>query len=154
MTRTAFEKGRIIIMGGGLQWRPLVHISDVSRAFLMTINEKITNVNREIFNVGLDNFQIKSLAYLVREELPLSVEIEVAPDDADKRDYNVVFEKIKTRLGFKAETQVQEGVREIYQALKNGKVDVGPKTVTVNWYKNILQAKALMDAVQLDGRVI
>ena len=72
----------------------------------------------------------------------------------DKRDYNVVFEKIKTRLGFKAGTQVQEGVREIYQALKNGKVDVGPKTVTVNWYKNILQAKALMDTVQLNGRVI
>jgi nucleoside-diphosphate-sugar epimerase len=154
MTLTAFEKGRIIIMGGGLQWRPLIHISDVSRAFMLTINEKISNVNREIFNVGLDNFQIKSLAYMVREELPLSVEIEVAPDDADKRDYNVVFEKIKTRLGFKAETEVQEGVREIYQGLKNGKVDVGPKTVTVNWYRNILQAKALMDSVQLDGRVI
>ena len=34
MTLTAFQKGRIIVMGGGLQWRPLVHVSDVSRAFL------------------------------------------------------------------------------------------------------------------------
>jgi hypothetical protein len=33
MTLSAFQKGRIIVMGGGLQWRPLVHLSDVSKAF-------------------------------------------------------------------------------------------------------------------------
>jgi nucleoside-diphosphate-sugar epimerase len=53
-----------------LQWRPLVHLSDVSKAFIAVIsaNEKI--VNKEVFNIGLDNFQIKNLAYLVREEFP------------------------------------------------------------------------------------
>jgi nucleoside-diphosphate-sugar epimerase len=30
MTLSAFQKSRIIVMGGGLQWRPLVHVSDVS----------------------------------------------------------------------------------------------------------------------------
>ena len=48
--------------------------------------------------MGLDNFQIKNLAYLVREELPFPVEIDVAPDDADKRDYNVVFKKAQEKL--------------------------------------------------------
>jgi hypothetical protein len=33
-------------------------------------------------------------------------------------------------------------------------VDTGPKTVTVSWYRNILEAKNLIDAVTLDGRVI
>ena len=154
MTLTAFQKGRIIVMGGGLQWRPLVHLSDVSKAFISVISSKTEIVNQEIFNVGLDNFQIKNLAYLVREELPFPVEIDIAPDDADKRDYNVVFKKAESNLGFKAEVSLNQGIKEIYLALKAGKVDVGPKTVTVQWYRNILEAKNLLDSVSLDGRVI
>jgi nucleoside-diphosphate-sugar epimerase len=154
MTLTAFKNRRIIIMGGGSQWRPLVHLSDVSNAFISVISSKLDNVNQQIFNVGLDNYQIKNLAYLVREELPFPVEIEVAPDDADKRDYNVVFKKAEDKIGFKAAVEVNEGIREIYLALKSGKVDVGPKTVTVQWYRNIIEAKKLLDEIVLDGRVI
>jgi nucleoside-diphosphate-sugar epimerase len=154
MTLTAFQKGRIIVMGGGLQWRPLVHLSDVSSAFISVINSKTDKVNKEVFNIGLDNYQIKNLAYMVREELPFPVEIDVAPDDADKRDYNVVFNKAKVQLGFVAKVGVTQGISEIYAALKSGKVDVGPKTVTVQWYRNILEAKSLLDSVLLDGRVI
>jgi nucleoside-diphosphate-sugar epimerase len=154
MTLTAFQKGRIIVMGGGKQWRPLVHLSDVSNAFQLIINSSIDNVNQEVFNIGLDNFQIKNLAYLVREELPINIEIDVAPDDADKRDYNVVFEKARNKLSFIPKVSVVDGIREIYSALKNGSVDTGPKTVTVSWYRNILDAKRLLDEVILDGRVI
>jgi nucleoside-diphosphate-sugar epimerase len=154
MTLTAFQKSRIIVMGGGLQWRPLVHLADVSRAFMAVISSKKELINKEVFNIGLDNFQIKNLAYLVREELPLKVEIDVAPDDADKRDYSVVFKKAQEKLSFKAEIGVAQGIKEIYLALKSGKVDVGPKTVTVQWYRNILEAKELLDSVYLEGRVI
>ena len=154
MTLTAFQKGRIIVMGGGLQWRPLVHVSDVSKAFIAVISSKQDLVNQEIFNVGLDNFQIKNLAYLVREELPFPIEIDTAPDDADKRDYNVVFQKAHERIGFKAEVSIFQGIKEIYLALKSGKVDVGPRTITVQWYRNILDAKDLLDTILLDGRVI
>lgn len=154
MTLTAFQKGRIIVMGGGKQWRPLVHLSDVSNAFQLIINSSIDNVNQEVFNIGLDNFQIKNLAYKVREELPINIEIDVAPDDADKRDYNVVFEKARNKLSFIPKVSVVDGIREIYSALKNGSVDTGPKTVTVSWYRNILDAKRLLDEVILDGRVI
>jgi nucleoside-diphosphate-sugar epimerase len=154
MTLTAFQKGRIIVMGGGLQWRPLVHLSDVSSAFQKVIESENSKVNGEIFNIGLSNFQIKNLAYLVREELPFPIEIDTAPDDPDKRDYNVVFEKAEKVLGFKAKTSVTEGIKEIYFALKAGKVDTGIKTVTVQWYRNIIEAKKLLDEIVLDGRVI
>ena len=154
MTLSAIQKGRIIVMGGGLQWRPLVHLSDVSRAFSTVISANSKEVNQEIFNVGLDNFQIKNLAYLVREELPFQVEIDIAPDDADKRDYNVIFSKAEEKIGFKAQFGVVQGIKEMYLALKSGRVDVGPKTVTVQWYRNILEAKSLVESVELDGRVI
>jgi nucleoside-diphosphate-sugar epimerase len=154
MTLTAFQKGQIIVMGGGLQWRPLVHLSDVSSAFQKVIESDNSKVNGEVFNIGLSNFQIKNLAYLVREELPFPIEIDTAPDDPDKRDYNVVFEKAEKVLGFKAKTSVTDGIKEIYLALKAGKVDTGIKTVTVQWYRNIIEAKKLLDEIVLDGRVI
>ena len=154
MTLTAFQKGQIIVMGGGLQWRPLVHLSDVSRAFISVIKSPIEKINKEVFNIGLDNFQIRNLAYIVRDELPINIEIDLAPDDADKRDYNVVFDKAENTLGFRAETHVTDGVNEIYQALKSGMVDTGDKTVTVKWYRNILDAQKLVDSVTLDGRII
>jgi nucleoside-diphosphate-sugar epimerase len=154
MTLTAFQKGRIIVMGGGMQWRPLVHLSDVSKAFITVIDENKKNVNQEIFNIGLDNFQIKNLAYQVRDELPFPIEIEVAPDDADKRDYSVLFTKAKEKIGFEAKVDVKHGIKEIYLALKSGKTDIGPRTITVQWYRNILDAKNLLDSITLDGRVI
>jgi nucleoside-diphosphate-sugar epimerase len=154
MTLTAFQKGKIIVMGGGSQWRPLVHVSDVTRAFINVIeaDQKITG--QDIFNIGLDNFQIKNLAYLVREELPIPVEIDLAPDDADKRNYNVNFTKAAKELGFQAQVSVNSGIKEIYAALKLGKVDVGPKTITVQWYRYLLEAQRLLDEIVLNNRVI
>jgi nucleoside-diphosphate-sugar epimerase len=154
MTLSAFQKGRIIVMGGGLQWRPLVHVSDVARAFLAVIDSPVSKVNNEIFNVGLSNFQIRNLAYIVRETLPIKIEIDIAPDDADKRDYNVGFEKIKDVLKFQPVTGIEFGVNEIYSSLISGKVDTSTKTITVQWYKNILEAKKLIDSVTLNKRVI
>jgi nucleoside-diphosphate-sugar epimerase len=131
-----------------------VHVSDVSKAFIATLRAEKKSINGEIFNVGLDNFQVKNLAYLVRDELAFPIEIDIAPDDADKRDYNVNFSKIKKVLDFDATVSVNEGIREIYNELKSGKVDTGPKTVTVQWYKSILEAKELLDSVILNNRVI
>jgi nucleoside-diphosphate-sugar epimerase len=154
MTLTAFQKGRIIVMGGGLQWRPLIHVADVSSAFLCVLSAKKEKVSAEVFNIGFDNFQVKNLAYIIREELPFHIEIEVAPDDKDKRDYNVIFSKAESKIGFKAQTGVGEGVKEIYSKLKSGRVDTGLKTITVTWYKNIIDANNLIKSVTLNGRII
>jgi nucleoside-diphosphate-sugar epimerase len=154
MTISAFQKERIIVMGGGLQWRPLVHLKDVSQAFVSTFKAPTNLVNQNVFNIGLINIQIKNLAYIVRENIPLKVEIDIAPDDTDKRDYNVDFSKAEDILGFKAQTSIPQGVVEIYEALKGGNVDTGPKTITVQWYKNILEAKKLIDSIYLNKRMI
>jgi len=126
----------------------------VSQAFKLVIDANEKLVNREIFNVGLDNYQIKNLAYLVREQLPIDIEIDLAPDDADKRDYNVDFSKVKNVLGFEAKKTIIDGINEIYVALKSGNVDTSIKTVTVSWYRNILDAKKLLDTIELNGRII
>jgi nucleoside-diphosphate-sugar epimerase len=154
MTLHAVERGHITVMGGGRQWRPLVHVRDVARAFRAVIDAPAERVSGQVFNVGLCNMQIRSLAFIVRETLPIPVTVAIAPDDADRRNYSISFAKARARLGFVATTGIEDGVREIYDALKYGRVESGPKTVTVGWYRSILDAKRLISAVELNGRVL
>lgn len=154
MTLNAVQKGKIYILGGGKQWRPLVHVRDVSRALIRIIEAPREAIHGEIFNVGLGNYRVLSLAYIVREALPFPVEIEIAPDDADKRNYHVSFEKLHTKLKFTPTITVAEGVGEIYQAMKEGRLSQGPESSTVGWYRTIVEAQRLVDRVILDGRLL
>lgn len=156
MTLNAVQKGKIFVMGGGTQWRPFVHVHDTARAFAHLIGKDASVINKQVFNVGSSehNYNILSLAYIVRENIPFPIEIEVVPDDADKRNYNVSFEKIKNILGFEPEYTPSDGVKEIYGALKHGTVDTGTRTVTVKWYRHIVAAKELMDSLTVNGRLL
>jgi nucleoside-diphosphate-sugar epimerase len=154
MTLHAVEKGRITVMGGGKQWRPLVHICDVARAFRIVVEAPTASVKGEVFNIGKQNAQVLNVAYIVREALPFPLQIEIAPDDADRRDYNVSFAKAKRVIGFEAQRSIADGAREIYDALKLGQVESGPKTSTVRWYRNVIDAKKLIDSIALDGRLL
>jgi hypothetical protein len=91
---------------------------------------------------------------MVRETLPFRLDIEIAPDDADKRDYNVSFDKMKTALGFNPKVTVPDGISEIYDALKMGVVSATPETITVGWYRSIIEAEKLIRRVKLNDRLI
>ena len=68
--------------------------------------------------------------------------------------YSVNFEKIAIQLEFKPKVTVNQGIKEIYEALKNGTVDTGTKTVTVQWYRNILEAKKVTSNSPFAGKSI
>jgi nucleoside-diphosphate-sugar epimerase len=154
MTLNAVQTGKIFVMGGGKQWRPLVHVNDVAAAFLHIFEQPQDKVNGEIFNIGYDNHQIISLAYIVRETLPFPIQIELAPDDPDKRNYKVSFSKAARSLDLQSRHSVNDGVVEIYEAMKFGKISATAETSTVGWYKTILEADQLVCRIRLNGRLL
>ena len=154
MTLNAVEKARIFVLGGGHQWRPIVHVRDTARAFMTVLCADPGAVNGEVFNVGQQNTQILSLAYVVRENIPFPIELQVVPDDPDKRNYNVSFDKFTKALNYRAQMTPAGGVQEIYEALKTGRVSADPTTYTVSWYKKITEARQLLDRVMLNGRLL
>jgi len=156
MTLNAVQKGKIFVVGGGKQWRPFIHVNDAARAFIHLINQDASIINGQKFNVGssANNFNILSLAYVVRENLPFPIEIEVVPDDEDKRSYNVSFEKIKNMLGFEPKLTPAEGIKEIYESLKQGSIDTGKRTITVAWYKHIIAANQLADSLTINDLLV
>jgi nucleoside-diphosphate-sugar epimerase len=156
MTYHAFSKNEVQITGGGEQWRPFIHVQDVARAFATVLESDTKVVSGEVFNVGGNghNYQIATLAYLIREELPFPVQVNHVLSDPDRRDYNVAFEKIKDVLGFVPEFSPMDGAKEIYEALKVNKVKFDTKTVTVKWYKYLSDADEVINRVKLDGRLL
>lgn len=154
MTVNAVEKGRIFITGGGQQWRPIVHVRDTADALAALAFSDAAIVNGEVFNVGTENLQVMGIAHTVRENLPFPVELQVVPDDPDKRNYHVSFEKINKLLGWQGTRSAADGVREIYKALKYGKTSFNPRTQTVGWYKRLLEAKELVEQTSLNGKML
>ena len=156
MTINAVQKGKIFVLGGGRQWRPIVHVRDTARAFVSMLDKPASLINGKVFNIGNSehNYQVLSLAYIVRENIPFPIELDVVPDDSDARDYRVSFDRAEKDLGFRVKATPADGTREIYEALKLGRVDTGPKTITVKWYQHIMDAKRLVDGLAIDGRLL
>jgi nucleoside-diphosphate-sugar epimerase len=154
MTLNAVEKGKIFVLGGGKQWRPFVHVRDAARAYVAVLAAAPAEVNGQIFNVGAQNIQILQLAYIVRENIPFPIDLQVVPDDADRRDYNVSFEKLERALGYRTQLTPADGVREIYEGLKTGRIIPNATTYTVAWYKKIIEAQRLVQTLTLDGRLL
>ncbi len=113
MTMHAVTKGKIFVLGGGNQWRPFLHVRDAAGLFKKALEAGERKVRGQIFNAGsnMHNFRIVDLAYKVKEALG-AVKIEVAPEDPDKRDYNVDFSKVHNVLGFKP-SDMDAGIKEI-----------------------------------------
>jgi nucleoside-diphosphate-sugar epimerase len=156
MTINAVQKGKIFVLGGGRQWRPIGHVLDTAAAFISMLERPASQVNKHVFNIGSTehNYQVLSLAYIVRENIPFPIELDVVPDDSDARDYRVSFERAERDLGLQVSRTPADGAREIYEALKLGRVDTGPKTITVKWYQHIIDAKRLVDGLAIDGRLL
>ena len=99
LTGTAFTRGEVRLQSDGSPWRPLVHVQDISRAFLAVLDAPVDLVHDEAFNVGRpeDVVQVRTIAERVAERLDAPVTFaEGAGPDA--RNYRVDFSKITARL--------------------------------------------------------
>ena len=143
MTLALYKQGSVRIMRDGTQWRPMVHLQDTSRAFATVLESEAGRVNGEVFNVGSEkqNLQVLPLAKRLSEAVGIPFK-EDWYGDPDNRSYRVSFRKIRERLGYSTERSPEDGAREIFAALKTGRLTDGPETRTVEWYKTLLRSNA------------
>ena len=155
MTLHAWNNKRLFIMGGGRQWRPLVHVQDVCRAFYTVFEADREVVQKEAFNVGStgQNYRVEQIANVIKGVLPETELINV-PDDADKRSYNVSFEKINEVLGYEVTKSPVDGIMEIKEALEKGQIDPNDmRTVTIKYYEYLLNAEKVIKEVAVGGKI-
>jgi nucleoside-diphosphate-sugar epimerase len=119
LTAVALTTGQVCLQSDGTPWRPLVHIEDISRAFLAMLEAPRELVHDQAFNVGRpeDNVQIRDVAEMVRDAVPGS-EVSLADGAGpDLRNYRVDFSKLTgTFPDLRMRWTVREGVRELLGA--------------------------------------
>jgi len=117
----AYTKKIVLLKSTGNAWRPIVHIEDISRAFIAALTAPRELIHNQVFNVGIteENYIVKELAKIAKETVPNS-EIKYAKDaEPDKRSYRVDFSKIASTLpDFKPKWNARLGAKQLYEAFK------------------------------------
>lgn len=130
MTLHAYIHNKIQIFGAGNQWRPLIHIDDIVDAFIVALNTSAqTFSSGEVFNVGDNNqnFTVSGVAKIVSSCFP-NVLIENTPSNNDNRSYRVNFDKFNQTFKHTIKRGINDGVREIVEALKKGQTRHTPES--------------------------
>jgi nucleoside-diphosphate-sugar epimerase len=122
LTGFATATGQVVMKSDGTPWRPLVHIEDISRAFLAVLEAPRELVHDEAFNVGRtsENYQIREVAEIVEEVVEGSTITLADSAGPDLRNYRVDCSKIADTLpAFQPTWTVRAGVEELYAVFRD-----------------------------------
>jgi nucleoside-diphosphate-sugar epimerase len=147
LTNHAVNNNKITVFGGS-QLRPNLHIQDyvdVVELFLTAPDDKIAD---QIFNVGTQNLSLMQIADLVKrvvlEEFPERGDLEIVTTPTDDiRSYHINSDKIRRILDFIPRYQVEDAVRELCRAFRDGKL---PNSLDDDYYFNVRRLKRLKAA--------
>jgi nucleoside-diphosphate-sugar epimerase len=141
----AFTAGKVMLKSDGTPWRPIVHIEDISRAFLAVLEAPVDVVRGQALNIGRDdqNYRIREIAEIVKETVP-GCEIAFAEGAGpDKRNYRADFGKVARLVpGFQPQWDARKGARQLYEAYQ----EIGLKLEDFEGprYRRIDQLRQLM----------
>jgi nucleoside-diphosphate-sugar epimerase len=144
LTNLAVNNGRITVFGGD-QMRPNLHIQDMCDLYQLTLELPGEKIQGETFNAGYQNMTINEIAETVKrvvmEEFPDKPEIEIVrtPSD-DNRSYHINSDKIKERIGFVPKYSVEDAVRDLCKAFREGLL---PDSLEDDIYFNVRRLKRL-----------
>ncbi|MCA9050298.1 MAG: NAD(P)-dependent oxidoreductase, partial [Planctomycetaceae bacterium] len=133
----AVTDGELSVFNGHYA-RPFIHVRDMARACLMSLEAPLYLVGCQVFNVGDEsqNYTISELGRMIADLVP-GTTIRESTDNKDPRSYRVSFEKIRRTLGFQAGIDLSEGVAEMVAAVRSGRLGDWRDPI----YSNQLQMK-------------
>jgi nucleoside-diphosphate-sugar epimerase len=150
----AYTTGQVLLQSDGTPWRPLVHIKDISMAFVACLAAPTSVIHDRAFNVGRtkENYQIRDIANMVAEIVPGSKVTFAAGASPDLRNYRVDFRRIETELpGYQPRWTVRDGIQELLAAYRKAGLTkeqwLGPK------YYRLKTVKGLFERGLLDGEL-
>ena len=138
MTFYGYKNHIIRMMRDGTQFRPFIHVKDVSRSIIATLESTNDEIGGKFINMGSEkqNVQIKDIAEIIKKKIGGDCKIELY-GDADNRSYKVKFDLAKRLLGFETKYSIENGIDEIIEKCTTGLNDV-PQMHTVDYYKRLI----------------
>ena len=143
LTNHAVVNRKIRVFGGN-QLRPNIHIEDMCAVYEMALTLPASKIDGKIYNASYDNASVLGIAETIRSVVEADnvfggkIDLAVEPTD-DNRSYKVSSAKIAKELGFVAKKSVEDAVRDLLTAFKDGRLT---NTVSDDRYYNIKTMQA------------
>ncbi|MDP2295752.1 MAG: SDR family oxidoreductase [Pseudolabrys sp.] len=144
LTNHAMVNRKVKVFGGA-QLRPNIHIQDMVDVYELALSAPAEVIDGKIYNAGFDNQSVEELAEIVRRVVQQDnvvggpIGLEVQPTD-DNRSYHVSSAKIAKELGFKPKRNIEDAVRDLVAAFKDGRLQ---NTMDDKRYYNIKTMQAI-----------
>lgn len=132
LTNQAYNT-RTIKVFGGPQKRPNIHIQDMADLYVFLLQQPDELIDGETYNAGFENHTLNQLAEMVRLQVGNDIKVEVVPTN-DLRSYHVSSEKMRNKLGFVPKHSIEDAVRDLITAFRDGKL---PNSLDDSRYFNI-----------------
>lgn len=138
LTNHAVNAKKITVFGGDQQ-RPNLHIQDMCDLYRLLLELPDHKIAGEIFNAGYQNQSIIEIAKIVKnvveQEFPDMGDIPIVKTPSnDNRSYRITSDKIAAKLGFVAKRTIEDAVRDLCCAFRNGKL---PDSLSDDKYYNV-----------------
>jgi len=147
----AWTTKRIVMTSDGSPWRPVVHVEDICKAIVCTLDAPTSVINRQIFNVGQnsDNYRVREIAEIIASVFK-GCEVQVGKPSSDNRSYRVSFDKISSSLpGFSCVWNAQRGAEELYEVFK--RIEMSKETHEFRAFTRLKQLRYLQKTHQIDA---
>ena len=139
LTNHAYTNGKIRVFGGS-QYRPNIHIEDVTDLYVEMLKLPAEKIAGKTWNAGYENQSINEIAEIVQTNVGREgVEIAREPTN-DLRSYRISSEKIKNDIGFVPKHSIADAVTDLVSAFNAGKI---PASMTDPKYYNIKTMQAI-----------
>jgi nucleoside-diphosphate-sugar epimerase len=146
----AWTSGKIALVSDGTPWRPIVHVQDISGAFVAALEAPRDVVHNQAFNVGRtdENYQVRDIAAAVADVFP-GCTLAFGAIDPDQRSYRVSFDKIARALpGFRCEWDLRRGLVELRALFEQ--VDLDDQRFRFRAFTRLAQLRYLIESRQID----
>jgi nucleoside-diphosphate-sugar epimerase len=121
----AYSKRDLLIYQRGYS-RSFMHVRDAVRGFVLGLQSEKKKVRGQIFNLGsaTGNLSKDKIVEVILKRLPeTTVRYKDLTFGGDMRDFHVSYKKIREILGFETHFTIEDGVREVLNALRTGIID-------------------------------
>jgi len=128
LTLQALKNKKIIIMGGS-QIRPNIHIKDMIRVY----EHILTNdIEQGIYNAGFENISILDLGNKIKNKIDCEIKI---IESNDPRSYRQCSDKL-IKTGFEQKFNIDHAIDEISEAFYSKNLIDDDSCYTVKWMKD------------------
>lgn len=135
LTMQALKNGKMTVLGGK-QFRPNVHIQDVTDLYLFMIKRPELN---GVYNCGFENMTISSIAKLIQKYVKAEI---VTKESNDPRSYRLDSQKL-INVGFAPRHTVDDAIKEIVEKYAQKEFIDDDAFYNVNWMRRLMTEKVI-----------